>query len=153
MKNPFNFETAISRSGKKINLKTNTKNNAELNLMSRISWGIVCISHSFTHPRCFQVYNEGNSCKHLFNIASRLYEEINPHKLTSVSDSAGPRLLSFTLSLSLSLSHQHISSSNELLHAVADPRLSLAFWDSWQNCHLLNRIIVASLQKCIICMS
>ncbi len=30
-------------------------------------------------------------------------------------------------------SHQRISSAIQLLHA--DPRLSLAFQDSWQNCH------------------
>ncbi len=69
-----------------------------------------------------------------------------------MSYSAGPRLLSFTLSKRLHISGSHLQ-YKELLHAVADPRLSLASRDSWQNCHLLDRVIVASSQKCIICRS
>ncbi len=67
-----------------------------------------------------------------------------------VSDSAVPHLLSFTLSKRLHISTSHLH-YNKLLHAVADPGLSLASRDSWQNCHLLNRVIVASSQKYIIC--
>ncbi len=52
--------------------------------------------------------------------------------------------------LHISVSHLQY---NKLLHAVADPRLSLASRVSWQNCHLLSWVIVASSQKCIICTS
>ncbi len=55
----------------------------------------------------------------------------------------------FTKHLPLHISASHLQ--YKLLHAVADPRLSLAFRDSWQNCHLLDRVIVASSQKYIIC--
>ncbi len=69
MKKQLHFETAISRAGKK-----NYNNGKLLLILSRILWGIVCILHSFTHSRSFQVYNKENSCKHLLNIACRLEE-------------------------------------------------------------------------------
>ncbi len=58
-----------------------------------------------------------------------------------MSDSALPRLLSFTLKAA---SHRHISSAlKELLHA--DPRLSLASRDRWQkeNAHNAFVLVIA----------
>ncbi len=90
-----------------------------------------------------------------FVLAIWTHTHTRTHARTHTHTHTHTRTHSWTAS-SLFLSKRlHISASrlhyNKLLHAVADPRVSLAFWDSWQNCHLLNRVIVASFQKCIIC--
>ncbi len=153
MKKPWHFETAISRHRTKKYMMTlyftNLCNRVIINPVQNCVGD--CILHSFNHSRSFRVYNEENSCKHLLNIACRgVNKSIQTKSVIwkHVSDWAEPL---FSLSLSqISASHLHY---NKLLHTVADPRLSLASRDSWQNCHLLDRVIVASSHKCIICRS